>query len=296
MSSLSADSWINFRYVDRLTVCGGGSLDGQGAIAWPRNECKKTPTCLSLPTTMKFDFVTNGKVHNLRSINSKNNHFMLFGCSKINITNIHISAPGDSPNTDGIKIGNSDSINITNSIIGTGDDCISMLSGSKNIHVSNVVCGPGHGISIGSLGKYENEEDVMGITVKNCTFRNTTDGVRIKTWASSSTADAYNIHYEDIFMDNVRNPIIIDQQYCPIPPCNQQVSSGVQISNVRFKNIWGSSSSVTAETLRCSKSRPCKNIVLEDINLISSDNGKLFSSCFSVTGFSYGYQNPTPCL
>lgn len=50
MSSLSADSWINFRYVDRLTVCGGGSLDGQGAIAWPRNECKKTPTCLSLPT------------------------------------------------------------------------------------------------------------------------------------------------------------------------------------------------------------------------------------------------------
>lgn len=87
-----------------------------------------------------------------------------------------------------------------------------------------MVCGPGHGISIGSLGKYENEEDVMGITVKNCTFRNTTDGVRIKTWASSSTADAYNIHYEDIFMDNVRNPIIIDQQYCPIPPCNQQVN------------------------------------------------------------------------
>lgn len=184
---------------------------------------------------MKFDFITNSKVHNLRSMDSKNNHFMLFGCSKMNITNIRISAPGDSPNTDGIKIGNSDLIDITNSIIGTGDDCISMLSGSKNIYISNVVCGPGHGISIGSLGKYEKEKDVMGITVKNCTFKNTTDGVRIKTWATPSIGNAYNIYYEDIFMDGVENPIIIDQQYCPVPPCNQQVR--IQFFFLSFKEI-----------------------------------------------------------
>ena len=172
---------------------------------------------------MKFDFITNSKVHNLRSIDSKNNHFMLFGCSNINITNIRISAPGDSPNTDGIKIGTSDHIDIRNLIIGTGDDCISMLSGSKNIYISNVVCGPGHGISIGSLGKYKEEENVMGITVKNCTFKNTTDGVRIKTWATPLMGTAYNIYYEDIFMDGVANPIIIDQEYCPVSPCNHDV-------------------------------------------------------------------------
>ncbi|TYK16348.1 exopolygalacturonase [Cucumis melo var. makuwa] len=297
MSSLYGDSWINFRYVDRLTVGGGGSLDGQGAIAWPRNDCKNNPNCQSLPTTMKLDFITNSKVHNLRSIDSKNSHFTLFGCSKMNITNIRISAPGDSPNTDGIKIGSSDRIDIRNSIIGTGDDCISILSGSKNLYISNVVCGPGHGISIGSLGKYKDEEDVMGITVKNCTFKNTTDGVRIKTWATPSMGNAYNIYYEDIFMDGVENPIIIDQEYCPVSPCNQQESSRIQISYVTFKNIWGSSKSASAVTLRCSKRKPCKNIVLDNINLMSSpDVGQLFSSCFHVHGFSYGNQSPYSCL
>lgn len=56
MSSLYGDSWINFRYVDRLTVGGGGSLDGQGAIAWPRNDCKNNPNCQSLPTVLFFYF------------------------------------------------------------------------------------------------------------------------------------------------------------------------------------------------------------------------------------------------
>ncbi|XP_023531169.1 exopolygalacturonase-like [Cucurbita pepo subsp. pepo] len=296
MSFLASDSWINFRYVDQLSVSGGGSLDGEGSVAWPRNECKKNPNCQSLPTTMRFDFITNSKVHHVHSMNSKNNHFLLFGCSKMNITKIRISAPSDSPNTDGIKIGNSDNIDITNSIIGTGDDCISILSGSNDIYVSNVVCGPGHGISIGSLGKYD-KEDVSGITVRNCTFKDTTDGVRIKTWATSANVNAYNIHYEDIFMNEVGNPIIIDQQYCPVPPCDQRTSSGVQISNVTFKNIWGSSKSASAVTLRCSKTRPCKDIVLEDIYLKSSPKvGQIFSSCSNVYGFSYGYQSPRPCL
>lgn len=73
MSSLYADSWINFRYVDRLTVSGGGSLDGEGAIAWPRNECKKNPNCQSLPTVF-YLFIFNSinkslnKIHDLINI------------------------------------------------------------------------------------------------------------------------------------------------------------------------------------------------------------------------------------
>lgn len=174
---------------------------------------------------MKFDFITNSKVHRLHSINSKQNHFMLFACENMTLTRLTLSAPADSPNTDGIKIGESNGVNITSVNIGTGDDCIALISGAKKVRIMDVFCGPGHGISVGSLGKNDGEKDVEDIVVKNCTFSGTDNGLRIKTWASSlsKTLKASNFVYEDIVMDNVENPIIIDQEYCPYPPCKTQV-------------------------------------------------------------------------
>ncbi|XP_059442084.1 exopolygalacturonase-like [Corylus avellana] len=119
-SMFSTDSWINFRYVDLLTVGGGGTLDAQGQVAWGLNDCSKNSNCPRLPTTLRFDFVTNARIHHVRSMNSKNNHIVLFGCENVNTSHIRISAPADSPNTDWIKIRSSHRIGISRSTIGTG--------------------------------------------------------------------------------------------------------------------------------------------------------------------------------
>ncbi|URE48954.1 Glycosyl hydrolases family 28 [Musa troglodytarum] len=103
----------------------------------------------------------------------------------ITLDSIRISAHGDSPNTDGIHIADSTNIQVPNSVIGTGDDCISIGPGCTNLTILNVACGPGHGISVGSLGKNANEKDVNGLAVRKCTFTGTTNGLRIKTWPSS---------------------------------------------------------------------------------------------------------------
>nr|CAN79473.1 hypothetical protein VITISV_023355 [Vitis vinifera] len=90
--------------------------------------------------------------------------------------NVAISAPEDSLNTDGIHIGRSSGIHISDSTIEPGDDCVSIGDGSEQINIQRVTYGLGHGICVGSLGKYPNEEPVVGISVKNCIFTNTQNG------------------------------------------------------------------------------------------------------------------------
>ncbi|CAA7025426.1 unnamed protein product [Microthlaspi erraticum] len=62
-----------------------------------------------------------------------------------------------------------------------GDDCVAINGGSYNINISHVACGPGHGISIGSLGRGEFNETVENVKVTHCTFNGTSNGARIKT-------------------------------------------------------------------------------------------------------------------
>ena len=130
---------------------------------------------------LRFDFITNSRITQLTSINSKNAHINVFACKDMKFDQIHIIAPKDSPNTDGIHIGSSSNIEIMDSTIATEDDCVSMSPSSKNINIRNVMCGPSHRISVGSLVGGPNEEDVSGLMVTNCTFIGTQNGLRVKT-------------------------------------------------------------------------------------------------------------------
>ncbi|XVF21090.1 hypothetical protein REPUB_Repub12eG0060800 [Reevesia pubescens] len=134
---------------------------------------------------------------------SKQFHVNVLGCENITFQRFSISTPDESLNMDGIHIGRSNGVNVLNSNIKTGDDCISLGDGSKNVKVQGVTCRPGHGISIGSLGKYENEEPVSRILVKDCTIINTMNGIRVKTWPNSHPGEASDMHFEGITMNNV---------------------------------------------------------------------------------------------
>ncbi|CAN6547727.1 unnamed protein product [Malus baccata var. baccata] len=246
---------------------GSGTFDGQGALAWSRNNCSKSKNCAG-SVNLRFSFVTNSTIQDVSSLNSKSFHIHVFRCLSVTFQHVHITAPGDSKNTDGIHIGKSTGINITHTNIGTGDDRVSIGDGSNQITVTNVTCGPGHGISIVSLGRYNNEESLAGIRVKNCTLTNTQNGVRIKTWLNSPlVTTASDIHFEDIIMVNVGNPIVIDQLYCPYRKCDNLPPSKVKISDVSFKNIKGSSATALALKIVCSSGSRCENVELTDIDL-----------------------------
>ncbi|GAB4859366.1 hypothetical protein Ancab_010830 [Ancistrocladus abbreviatus] len=290
------DAWISFRYIDGLTLLGGGSFDGEGQIAWKENDCAKTGKC-NLPINLAFASITNSLVKDIKSLDSKMFHMNILNCKNLTFEHITISAPRMSHNTDGIHIGRSSAINISDADIKTGDDCISLGDGSRQINVEKVTCGPGHGISIGSLGRYKDEQPVVGVTVRNCTLMGTMNGIRVKTWPNSpSSSVASNLHFEDIVMENVSNPILIDQEYCPYGRCKAEVPSQVKITDVSFKNIRGTSASKLAVKLACSRSIPCENVRLSDIKLTyNGKNGSAISECSNVNPAVMGKLSPPIC-
>ncbi|XP_023549399.1 exopolygalacturonase clone GBGE184-like [Cucurbita pepo subsp. pepo] len=291
ITEYSSPVWILFESITGLNLIGNGTFDGQGQETWMYNDCRDNPSCIMPPASLKFNKVTNGLMEGISSLNSKGFHVFLVLSHHLRVNNLNIIAPDHSPNTDGIHISS-----ITSSIIGTGDDCVSIGHGSGNVTVSNIKCGPGHGISVGSLGKYKDEKDVSGIFVSNCTLKNTTFGVRIKTWADSPPSQATGIHFQDIVLDSVKNPIIIDQFY---GSKKNKKPSKVKISDVSYKNIQGTTISVVPVSLQCSSAVPCDGITLEDIDLafIGSDRKKALvgNSCLNAKFKATGKQNPPAC-
>ncbi|KAL9671242.1 hypothetical protein QQ045_008808 [Rhodiola kirilowii] len=262
ISEFASPEWVTIRRVSNVHVKGTGTFDGQGASIWASNDCGTNNNCVHPPVNMKVIGVNNTIIEDITSLNAKGFHFHVTNCNNITMRHLTITAPGDSPNTDGIHVSSSSLVNITHSVIGSGDDCVSIGQGAFNISVTDVTCGPGHGISVGSLGKYDNELDVDGIFVRNCTIRNTTNGARIKTWGGSGPSKALNIIYEDIIMENVQNPIIIDQHYG-----SKSKPSNVKVSDVHFRKIRGTSVSVLAVNLKCSTAVPCEGVELTDVEL-----------------------------
>ncbi|XP_073025222.1 exopolygalacturonase-like [Primulina eburnea] len=293
--SLEADSWISFSNINGFKLLGNGTFYGQGLSSW---QIKYISGRTFRPSSIKFQSVKNGLIQDIYSVDSKMFHIHFHGSDNILVNNVGISAPRDSPNTDGIHISNADNITIIDAVIATGDDCISMGPGSTNINITRVLCGPGHGISIGSLGKYNDENDVNQITVRNCTLSNTDNGVRIKTWAPSSSHNSVSdVTVSDIQINYSKNPIIIDQYYCPTSHCVYHGESEVAIKRVKFMGIRGVSASKEAVNIRCSKDQPCQDIEFSGLELTWSGSGQgATATCLNADSkFQGTEQVPSHC-
>ncbi|KAF7824568.1 polygalacturonase [Senna tora] len=276
--------WIQFDGISNFRVDGGGrgTINGNGKKWW-QNSCK-----INKNLAVTFNECNNLRVENLRFKNAQQMHMNFQKCFNVRASNLVVRAPENSPNTDGIHVTETQNILISNS-----DDCISIVSGSKNVRATDITCGPGHGISIGSLGADNSEAEVSNVLVNRATLIGTTNGVRIKTWQGGS-GYATNIKFLNIAMRNVTNPIIIDQNYCDQEePCKEQ-ESAVQLSNVVYQNIKGTSASEVAIKFDCSKSVPCRDIYVEDVILEAqggnnnNKNGGTSASCDNVKYINKG--------
>ncbi|VVB14503.1 unnamed protein product [Arabis nemorensis] len=253
--------WIEFKSLKGITIKGKGVIDGRGSVWWNDMGTKMPQT---KPTALRF-YGSNGvTVNGITIQNSPQTHLKFDNCISIQVFDFTTSSPGDSPNTDGIHLQNSQDAMIYRSTLACGDDCISIQTGCLDIYIHDVDCGPGHGISIGGLGKEKTKACVSNITVRDVTMHETTNGVRIKSWQGGS-GSVKQVTFSNIQVSEVANPIIIDQYYCDGGGCNNETSA-VAVSNINYINIKGT---YTREPVRfaCSDSLPCTGISLSTIEL-----------------------------
>ncbi|XP_020549329.1 polygalacturonase QRT2-like isoform X2 [Sesamum indicum] len=295
-----ASQWLGFKNVNGLKVdgFGFGLIDGQGKGWWDQS-CRYHPRlkqCTTLaPTALKFVSCNESSVSNMKFTNSAQTHILVRGCNSFSIDNVMIESPGNSPNTDGIHIQSSQHVLITNSRIATGDDCVSIGDHTSNIEIENVECGPGHGISIGSLGRGGNYVQVQNILVTDAFFNGTTNGARIKTW-QVGRGYVRDVTFQNLLFNHVQNPIIIDQNYCNVRNACKEQETGVQISNVNYKEVLGTSTTDIAININCSRSVPCFGISMESIQLLSAEVGKqVTANCSNAYGEEVDVV-PGPCL
>ncbi|OQU84294.1 hypothetical protein SORBI_3004G028700 [Sorghum bicolor] len=297
--------WLLFSGLAGARIQGGGVIDGSGSKWWA-NSCKinKSNPCRGAPTAVTIDSCRGVRVRGLRVRNAQQMHVTVSRSRGVRVGGLRIDAPEDSPNTDGIHVADSTAVTIQSCRIGTGDDCISIVNGSFGVKMRNIDCGPGHGISIGSLGKGGAFAAVADVALDGARIRRAQNGVRIKTWQGGA-GYVRGVRFANVDMDGVDHPIVIDQFYCDVPPgggdrsrtCANQTSA-VAVSDVSYRNITGTSRRAEAIRFACSDAVPCTGIVLRDINLRrDDDDGEVQTVCNCAVGFDYGRVRPAAdCL
>ncbi|GAA0167020.1 hypothetical protein Leryth_015026 [Lithospermum erythrorhizon] len=289
---ISKKQWLVFYRLNGMSMQGSGLVDGRGEKWWalpckPHNKGankKSPPGPCDSPVAIRFFMSSNITVRGIKIKNSPQFHFRFDGCHDVHIEYININSPALSPNTDGIHIENSNNVKIYNSLVSNGDDCVSIGAGSFNIEIRNITCGPSHGISIGSLGMRNSQACVSNITVKDSEIKHSDNGLRIKTW-QGGFGGVSKVTFNNIRMDTVRNPLIIDQYYCNTKNCPNQTSA-VYISNIVYANIKGTYDVRSPPMhLACSDYLPCTNLTFSDVELYPAQGQRILNPfCWNAYG------------
>ncbi|THW32209.1 PGX, glycoside hydrolase family 28 protein [Aureobasidium pullulans] len=284
-----------------VNVYGGGFLDGNGQVWY---DLYAQNIYILRPILFGAVGLHNSTIQNLNFRYSPQYYNWVANSTNVLFSNISISGSSQSKNpaknTDGWDTYRSDNIVIQNSVINNGDDCVSFKPNSTNILVQGLQCNGSHGISVGSLGQYPTETDIVeNVLVYNISMSNASDGARIKVWPGSPAAlsgdlqggggkgRVNNITYDTMSINNVDYAIEVTQCYGQknLTACNE-FPSKLTISNIVMKNIHGTTSSKynpISGYVVCSSPSVCTNIKLSDIN-VSSPNG-------TVNEFSCGDVN-----
>ncbi|KAL1935289.1 hypothetical protein VTP01DRAFT_4429 [Rhizomucor pusillus] len=258
---------------DNITWKGSGVFNGNGQ-GWYNAQNRNAPP-LFKPK------VSNSYFGGFSIKNAPRSHFSVNGCENVvfeHLTLNTVSSNSKYPakNTDAFDVSDSTGIVIQSSSITNGDDCIAVNHGAQNLTVTNLDCTGSHGFSVGSLGKKGNTESVSDLKFISNACHDCQNGVRIKTWPGGK-GSVTGVTFDDIYLDNVENPIIVTTHYCDnqqMSYCNGADSSSLSIHDVTINNIYGTEADNVKHpvlSINCSTDTPCYDFKVTNVNITPGD-------------------------
>lgn len=213
---------LNIIHAENVTITGQGCIDANAQNGdWYQNA--KVRVTAWRPRLFFASNANNITLHGVEVCNSYSWTIHPACCDGVNLLQLQIHNPVDSPNTDGINPESCKNVNIIGSSINVGDDCIALKSGKRtakarelapceNIIIRNCCLNRGHGgLVIGS----EMSGGVKNVVVTQCLMDHTDRGLRIKTRRGrGKTAVVDGLVFRNVEMRHVLTPFVINMFYC----------------------------------------------------------------------------------
>lgn len=214
-------STVNFIDNENVTIYGEGEIDGQAENGdWYINH-----RVMNIAWRGYSIFMVRSNNINIIGLYVHNTQAWAihpYMSSNLNFYNLYIKNNPKMPTTDGIDPDCSNNIEIKGCKFSVGDDCIAIKSGtydlalkykqaSSDILIENNLMADGHG---GVVFGSESSGGIKNIIVRRCLFENTDRGLRIKTRRGrGNVGQIDNITFDDIVMNNVLTPFVINSYY-----------------------------------------------------------------------------------
>ena len=205
----SPNSFITGSGLHDVVISGSGMINGQGIPWWPYARQRG-----ARPIMIHLQACDRVLIENVTLTNSPMFHISISGGSTdVTVRGVTIRA---NPSTDPINPGhNTDACDVSgknvlieNCNVSVGDDDFTCGGHTSDVLITNCTYGYGHGVSIGS----PTYGGVSNITVINCTFNNTEQGIRIKSDRGRG-GYVHDLKYMNLRMTNVLCPVLIYASY-----------------------------------------------------------------------------------
>ncbi len=286
---------------EHITVRGAGTIDGQGQFWWRRmgwpDRRKIAPEQRTAVERAELAKLAHGRPHMIKLVRCK--YVVIEGlhlinsaewtvhpllCEFVRVDGVTIENPVPSPNTDGINPESSRNVQILNSRIDVGDDCVTLKSGKdaagrrvgkpdENITITNCVMLRGHGgVTIGS----EMSGGVRNVLVSNCVFQGTDVGIRVKSQRGrGGVVEGFNV--ANVVMQDVASAFTITTFYngtdtpLDLVPVTEATP---RFRDFHFSNITARGSK-TAGQITGLKEMPVENITFSGVQIRAQTGMKI---------------------